>query len=164
MILWADVTPQLPSLSVSLGSRRKPVGGTITWETAVAFPNTPYPTITTADDPVSVFKVPPPTQEYPWFPSFVFFNIYALVHPVNGIVGQPEEGVWIGTSGGTDEGRKCAFGVMWKGLRGLLGLGDHDGGVGKRKVRFYVQGVTDRGVVLEWERCVYVDVEVDWDV
>jgi hypothetical protein len=39
------------------------------------------------------------------------------VHPINGIVGQPEEGVWIGMFGGTDEGRKCAFGVMWKGLR-----------------------------------------------
>jgi mannosyl-glycoprotein endo-beta-N-acetylglucosaminidase len=46
------------------------------------------------------------------------------VHPINGIVGQPEEGVWVGTSGGTDEGRKCAFGVMWKSLRKVLNLGD----------------------------------------
>jgi mannosyl-glycoprotein endo-beta-N-acetylglucosaminidase len=84
----------------------------------------------------------------------VYFNIYASVHTVNGIVGQPEEGVWIGTSGGTDDGRKCAFAVTWKSLRELLGLGD--GGVGKRKVRFYVQGVTDRGVVLGWERGVFM--------
>jgi mannosyl-glycoprotein endo-beta-N-acetylglucosaminidase len=148
-------------LSVSLGSRRKPVGGTITWEIAVAFPSTPDSTITTAEDPVSVFKVPPPTQEYPWFPSFVYFNIYVLVHPINGIVEQPEEGVWIGMSRGMDEGRKCAFGVMWKSLRELLGLGD--GGVGKRKVRFYVQGATNCSCV-GGERCVYVDVDVDWDV
>lgn len=159
MILWADLTPQLPSPSSSL----VPVGGTITWETGITFPDTPNSTITSTEDPVSVFKVPPSTQEYPWFPSFVYFNIYALVHhPVNGTVGQPENSVWIGTSGGTAEGRKCAFGVVWKSLKVLLGLGD--GGVGKGKVTFYVQGVTDRGVVLGWERCVYVDVNVDWDV
>jgi mannosyl-glycoprotein endo-beta-N-acetylglucosaminidase len=157
MILWADVTLQHPS-----SPGKKPLGGTITWETAVAFPDTPNSIITSTEDPVSVFKVPPPTQEYPWFPSFVYFNIYALAHPVNGVVGHPEESVWIGTSGGTAEGRKCAFVVVWKSLRGVLGLGD--GGVGKGKVRFYVQGVTDRGVVLGWERCVYVDVDVDWDV
>ena len=162
MILWADVTPQLPSSNTSLGSRNKPLGGTITWETAVAFPNTPNSTITTPDDPVSVFKVPPPMQEYPWFPSFVYFNVYASVYPVIGTVGLPEAAVWIGTSGATDYGRKCAFWIGWKNLRGLLGLGDT--GVRKSKVRFYVQGVTDRGVLLEWDKCVYVDVDVDWDV
>jgi mannosyl-glycoprotein endo-beta-N-acetylglucosaminidase len=36
--------------------------------------------------------------------------------------------------------------------------------VWRRKVRFYVQGVTDCEVVLGWERCVYVDMDVDWDV
>jgi hypothetical protein len=55
------------------------------------------------------------------------------------------------TSGGTDKGRKCVFGVTWKSLREweMMVWG---------KVRFYVQGVTDCGVVLGWERCVYVDV------
>jgi mannosyl-glycoprotein endo-beta-N-acetylglucosaminidase len=160
MILWADITPQLPSSS--LGPGKKSPGGTVTWETAVAFPDTPNSVVTSIEDPVSVFKVPPPTHEYPWFPSFVYFNIYALAHPVSGIVGQPEEAVWIGTSGGTAEGRKCAFVVVWKSLRVTLGL--ENGGVGKGKVRFYVQGVTDYGVVLGWERCVYMDVNVDWDV
>jgi mannosyl-glycoprotein endo-beta-N-acetylglucosaminidase len=75
---------------------------------------------------------------------------------------QPEDAVWIGTSGGTAEGRKRAFVVAWKSLKILLGMGE--GGRGKGKVRFYVQGVTDRGVVLRWERCVYVDVDVDWGV
>ena len=157
IILWADITHQLASLNSSFGN--KPLGGTITWETAVAFPNTPNVTIISPEDPLSVFKVPPPMQEYPWFPSFVYFNVYASVHPVIGVVGRPEEAVWIGTSGATGYGRKYAFWVGWKNLRGLLNLGDS--GVGKRKVRFYVQGVTDCGVVLGWERCVYVDVDVD---
>lgn len=70
----------------------------------------------------------------------MYFNIYALAHPVNGVVGLPEEAVWIGTSA---EGRTCAFWVVWKSLRELLGLGNS---VRKGKVRFYVQGVTDCGV------------------
>ena len=38
------------------------------------------------------------------------------------------------------------------------------GGVGKKKVRFYVEGVTDRGVVLRWERCAYAEMDLDLDV
>jgi mannosyl-glycoprotein endo-beta-N-acetylglucosaminidase len=158
MILWADITPQVPNSSIGRHD------GTITWETSIAFPNIPNSAITSPDDPVSVFKVPIRMQEYRWFPSFMYFNIYALIHPASGvgIVVQPEDAVWIGTSGGTTEGRKRAFVVAWKNLKTLLGMGED--GRGRGKVRFYVQGVTDRGVVLGWERCVYVDVDVDWDV
>jgi len=157
MVLWSDFTPH------PLSAPQPPPSGVLTWETAVAFPDTPIANITTPNDPISVFTVPPPAGQYAWFPTFVYFNVYALAHSPGtvGYVGQPEEATWIGTSGGTSEGRKCAFMVGWKSLREVLKAGKQY--KGKGKVRFYVQGVTDRGVVLQWDRCVFVDVDVDWD-
>jgi mannosyl-glycoprotein endo-beta-N-acetylglucosaminidase len=48
------------------------------------------------------------------------------------------------------DGRPNRFYVDW----GVL----PDAIKGMVDIRFYVQGVTDRGEVMEWEQCVFVDV------
>ncbi|KAF5371992.1 hypothetical protein D9615_008138 [Tricholomella constricta] len=136
-LLWADFSA-------------KDGQGTLTWEVAAAFPPLNEIRIKTPNDPVSAWAIHPSNR---WFPHFVYFNIYALLYTPDGRVGQPEQAAWIGTTG-------------WDGQRNRFGVGLEDfpfsSEIGKgEKGRFYVQGVTDHGVVLRWEECVFVDFELD---
>jgi mannosyl-glycoprotein endo-beta-N-acetylglucosaminidase len=78
------------------------------------------------------------------FPSFLYFNIYVIPH---GSVSGPEAAVFIGTTG--LDGRANRFYVDSTLLPKSV--------MGGRGLRFYVQGVTDKGDVLPWEMCAYAD-------
>ncbi|KAG9309733.1 hypothetical protein JVU11DRAFT_10107 [Chiua virens] len=80
------------------------------------------------------------------FPKFVYFNVYAVPLDVS-VNADPENAVFIGTTGiGGHANRlyveRACFPTGW---------------VEQVGVRFFVQGVTDRGEVLPWERCATVD-------
>jgi len=121
-----------------------PLQGVVTWDTASTFA------------PIDVRVTDPESTAPAWllqdtpayrFPTFVYFNIYAtplLCHFVNV---DPTQAVFIGTTG--LDGRinrfyteRACFPDDWDKLPG---------------VRFYIQGVTNRGEVLPWERCATVD-------
>ncbi|THU86767.1 hypothetical protein K435DRAFT_867952 [Dendrothele bispora CBS 962.96] len=104
----------------------------------------------------------------------MYTNVYAQVLKAGGnSVANPEAALWIGTSGYGYEGRKNEFEVM-EGVFEVLTPGtltsESDGKNGKNagipsvqkgdKVRFYVQGVTERGEVLGWDRSVWVEIDV----
>ncbi|KAF9061330.1 glycosyl hydrolase family 85-domain-containing protein [Rhodocollybia butyracea] len=89
--------------------------------------------------PIAAWPAQPSTDV--WFPKLMYANIYALEYRADGTPDKAENAVWIGTSGYGYEGMRNTT------LR-----------VGSGKMRFYIQGVTDKGDVLDWERCVFVDV------
>jgi mannosyl-glycoprotein endo-beta-N-acetylglucosaminidase len=139
LILWADYKPSSNPSSETLS-------GTLSWEVASTFPLTTSIKIPSLEDPISVWN----PQPIGWFPSFLYFNIYAqpFVDPYN--AGKVDDAVWIGTSGAGWDGRKKAFTVLQVNLPFKI----------SEKTRFYVQGVTDYGEVMKWERCAFVDVSL----
>ncbi|KAG6811951.1 hypothetical protein H0H92_005115 [Tricholoma furcatifolium] len=83
------------------------------------------------------------------------YNIYGALHSSDsGRVGQPEEATWLGTTGW--DGQSNKFHVVPGNLPFWTKTSDEK----STKIRFYVQGVTDRGSVLEWAKCVFVDADL----
>ncbi|TFK67272.1 hypothetical protein BDN72DRAFT_843297 [Pluteus cervinus] len=100
---------------------------------------------------VSAWKIQPSN---PWLPTLAYANIYAIrfvstspptVPPTLGLVNSS----WIGTSG--LDGRTQSFVVVGDNLPPVSSWQD--------KVRFWVQGVTSRGELMNWDQCAYVDVD-----
>ncbi|PPR04914.1 hypothetical protein CVT24_007158 [Panaeolus cyanescens] len=137
LILWADYKAKMTTNGAS------PFEGTLSWDVASTFPNV-TPSITSPEDPLSAWNIQP---TIPWFPKFIYFNIYAQAYTDGVTVGGVDKAIWVGTSG--LGGKKNEFTVISK------NLGIPVDGYGK--IRFYVQGVTDKGDVLEWKKCAYVD-------
>jgi mannosyl-glycoprotein endo-beta-N-acetylglucosaminidase len=102
------------------------------WGCATSLPRMAAINITSPDDPTPAWVIPES-----WNASFVYFNIYAI--DIARASEGPKEAAFVGTSGYED---------LYELFVGV-----------ERSKRFYVQGVTDRGEVVSWERCAYVDVE-----
>jgi mannosyl-glycoprotein endo-beta-N-acetylglucosaminidase len=98
------------------------------------------------EDPLPAWNLQPTID---WFPSFLYFNIYA--QPFTMMV---DEAVcqWIGTSG--LDGQRHGFDILPENLPFVAK------NPATTKVRFYVQGVKDCGEVLKWQKCAYVDVSL----
>ena len=129
-ILWADFKKD-PS----------PVAGTLTWGNGGFFGPSVHHPPSGPEDPIPLWSLGPPP------PAFLYFNIYALPHSANAL--SPDEAVFIGSTG--LDGRLERFyvdpaclPVEWKDAPGY---------------RYYVQGITARGEILDWEHCVWVDVQ-----
>lgn len=99
----------------------------------------------------------------------MYANIYVLAHrgvtpPLLSDV--ENNAVWIGTSGSGYDGMRNTF-VVEEGVVLRIPLASNiveegAGGasvlsLGSGKMRFYMQGVTEEGEVLDWTRCVFVD-------
>ena len=123
----------------------------LTWEIAAYF------------DPVTdeaVEPLPPDHTKLRWeispaataYPRFMFFNVYAEAQSEEGFYRGPEYAAFVGTTGW--DGRENRFYVedtmLPEGLKTGSGA----------NVRFYVQGVTDRGEVLPWIDGVFVDAKL----
>ena len=143
MVLWADYTPDATTVEPA-GSRPR---GTLSWEVAACFPRIPKIRIAPPEDPLSAWNIQPTIS---WFPSFLYFNIYVQRFIDQWNVGNVEQATWIGTSGW--DGQKFGFNVLPENLPFETSP--------NYKVRFYIQGVTDHGEVLKWERCAFVDVSI----
>jgi mannosyl-glycoprotein endo-beta-N-acetylglucosaminidase len=118
--------------------------GLLTWDIACSFPHLTMETIPSSEDPNPVWILDDTKER---FPSFLYFNIYVVPHPRSGSVAGPEAAVFIGTTG--LDGRANRFYVDSSLLSRSV--------MGGRGLRFHVQGVTDRGDVLPWDLCAYVD-------
>ncbi|THH17582.1 hypothetical protein EW146_g3251 [Bondarzewia mesenterica] len=118
--------------------------GALKWEVSATFTFIAPTSIPEAEDPNPIWPVD--TSDC-WFPSFLYFNIYAQAHAENGRVEGPERALFVGTTG--LDGRANRMYVDRKVLPESV-----------RKattVRFYVQGVTDNGEILPWDRCCFAD-------
>ena len=103
---------------------------------------------------------PPDNTELKWeispavtaYPRFTFFNLYVEALSMAGFYRGPEYAIFIGTTGW--DGRENRFYVEDTMLpEGLKTGSDVD-------VRFYVQGVTDRGEILPWVDGAFVDARL----
>lgn len=143
MVLWADYTPEATAVDPAGGRPH----GTLSWEVAACFPRISRITIASPEDPLSAWNTQPTIT---WFPSFLYFNIYAQRFTDQWNVGAVEQASWIGASGW--DGQQFGFDVIPENLPFEVSP--------NQKVRFYVQGVTDRGEVLKWEKCAFVDASM----
>lgn len=133
IVLWANYSSSAPSSS-----------GSLTWEVAASFPHITSVNVTSPEDPISAWNQQPTIK---WFPDFLYFNIYAQLFEDEWKVGTAEQATWIGTSGW--DGQRNGFTVVRDNLPFQVPPA--------RKVRLYVRGVSDRGVVMQWADCAYVD-------
>jgi mannosyl-glycoprotein endo-beta-N-acetylglucosaminidase len=128
-ILWADFQPSKDHNS-----------GILTWELGSAYPPVTLPaTDPPVDSPIPLWSLDSSKHA---FPSCAYFNIYAGTS-----LGGPTRATFIGTTG--LDGRANRFYVDWGVLPDTI--------KGLKEIRFFVQGVTDRGEVMEWGQCVFVD-------
>jgi len=137
---WADFQHTPPDTS----DRR--VSGILTWDTVITLAPLTTIGVISPEDPVPVWKLGISDH---YFPTFLYCNIYAQVHSPDGHVAGPENALWIGTTG--LDGRDGRFAVN-------LPVSSEAGEA--KAVRLYIQGVNDRGEVLPWNQCVFVDIEV----
>ena len=140
-ILWADFVrvgrQGGPGSAVSLA-------GALSWGTGVSLGPVPSLTITSPEDPQPSWILDDCA------PGFAYFNVYAAKHAGEGTAVLPEDATFVGTTG--LDGRENRFYVdpacIPESIRDA------------KTVRLFVQGVSDKGQVLEWEECAFVDVDV----
>ncbi|KAJ3760025.1 glycoside hydrolase family 85 protein [Lentinula raphanica] len=142
-LLWADFTRSTSPSSDVIGS--------LNWELAASLPPFRPPRIVSPDDPIAAWPAQP--TEGVWFPKLLYANIYALEPSSDGNPGRVEDATWIGTSGCGYEGTRNSF-IVERSISAKGGVQS----LGARKTRFFVQGVTESGDVLDWDRCVFLDV------
>ncbi|PBL01715.1 hypothetical protein ARMGADRAFT_980085 [Armillaria gallica] len=113
--------------------------GALTWEVAASLPAAVQRPLTSPEDPVPLWDIQPYKV-----PSFLYYNVYASPFSSPTYTGGPEDATWIGTSGYSGDAKMFAVESPVK-----------------TRTRFYIQGVTEHGEVLPWERCVFVDSPVN---
>lgn len=139
--LWVDYNAYSPS-KVLPAPR---LSGTLFWEIATVFPAIQNVSIASPEDPISAWNRQPTIT---WFPFFLYFNIYAQLFTDDYNVGPVSAARWIGTSGW--DGQQNGFDIRADNLPFPVPAG--------RRVRFYIRGVTDRGEVMSWGKCAYLDL------
>jgi mannosyl-glycoprotein endo-beta-N-acetylglucosaminidase len=127
------------------------LGNLLTWEIAAYFNPIPDGTME---------PQPPDNTDLKWemspadtaYPKFMFFNIYVEVKSTVGFYRGPEHATFIGTTGwdGRDNRFYVEDAMLPKGSRTGSGV----------DVRFYVQGVTNRGEILSWIDGVFVEAKL----
>lgn len=138
-LLWADFK-STPSTDTNFS-------GILTWEVAASYTPLTNIAVTSPEDPNPIWILDASDK---WFSVFLYFNIYVQPYTSDGIVSEPETAVFIGTTG--LNGHAQAFFVDPSSLPREI--------TQAKGVRYLVQGVTDRGEVLKWAQCVFVDVRL----
>ncbi|KAI0078448.1 hypothetical protein K474DRAFT_1706499 [Panus rudis PR-1116 ss-1] len=142
-ILWAHFE-QTPSSTGNQTTESNALSGTLTWGPAISFPVIDKITIDSPEDqrPAWTSEIIPP--------SFLYFNVYMQKLPLDGGLPNADDAIFVGTTG--LDGRANQFYLDPGCIPDEVKDGSH--------LRFLVQGVTDVGIVLPWERCAFVDVRV----
>ncbi|KAL5488469.1 hypothetical protein ACEPAI_6587 [Sanghuangporus weigelae] len=147
-LLWVDHTreagpnPNSPQSEILI----------ITWESCISYTS---PAIVGSDNPDPEVLFPPWTLDRSphWIPRLQYANIYAEKGAWN--IYPSQAAVFLGTSGWGSGAHTGAGPDRFVLERSTLPEKLRDG-----KVRFYVQAVTDRGSVLPWGRCAFVDLDL----
>ncbi|KAI1792570.1 glycosyl hydrolase family 85-domain-containing protein [Ganoderma leucocontextum] len=120
-----------------------PFAGVLAWGTGISMGPVPALTLESPEDPEAAWVLDHPA------PGFAFFNVHVQGYPGPGGAYAPDAATFVGTTG--LDGRANRFYVDPACLPPDL--------KGASAARFYVQGVTDRGRVVDWEDCAFVDVD-----
>ena len=149
LVLWADYAPkQFSQIRSESTTAVKHAGGHLTWEVATNFPQVRTFPVKSPGDTIVAWN-PQPTID--WFPRFLYFNIWAQKFAPDGAnIGKVDKASWVGTSG--MDGQLLGFNLLKSNLPFETKAQD--------KVRIYVQGVDEKGAVLSWDKCAFVDVIV----
>lgn len=132
-------SPSPSSAPMVLWADYSPQDRKLTWEVAASLPVFVQRPLTSPEDPVPLWDMQPCRV-----PSFLYCNIYAAPFSSATYAGRPEDATWIGTSGYSGDAKTF---IVESPVR--------------TRTRFYVQGVTEHGEVVPWERCVFVDSPPD---
>jgi mannosyl-glycoprotein endo-beta-N-acetylglucosaminidase len=152
------ISPAIPSQTSPSACRYIPKilwadyrAGALTWEIAATFDIfTPEPK--QPDDPTQMWELVPTS----FFPQFIYFNVYVERRGSEGFYLGPEMAAeFIGTTGW--DGRANRFCIERSLLPETLQLKERESDL---QVRFYIQGVTDRGEVLDWSQSAFVDTKL----
>ncbi|KAL4067151.1 glycoside hydrolase family 85 protein [Scleroderma yunnanense] len=144
-VSWTSFAPTSANSADSLAN----LAGTLTWDTAISLPPMNQIPLEGRDseDPRPAWVL---DNDILSCPSFIYFNIYIAVTSDSTDILDPLSATFIGTTG--LDGRGNRFYVEPQCLpQGLES---------KKAARFFVQGVTNRGEVLPWDRCAFVDYDV----
>lgn len=135
----------IPTSAISKDSLTD-LAGTLTWDTALTLPVMNQIPLEERDpeDPHPAWILD--SNQVDSCSSFLYFNIYIAGHTSTDAL-DPLSALFIGTTG--LDGRGNRFYVEPQCLP--------EGLAGKMAARFYIQGVSNRGEVLPWDRCAYVD-------
>jgi mannosyl-glycoprotein endo-beta-N-acetylglucosaminidase len=133
-IIWANFVAEHP---------KTPFIGILSWEIGVQHDALSNINISSPEDTIPAWRTSHATLS-----SFLYFNI-CVNTSLKGEALLPENATFIGTTG--LRGQAHRFFVDPACLPAFI--------ADAQTVRFYVQGVTARGVVLPWEQCVFVDVD-----
>ena len=129
----------------STSGASSPLEGVLTWSVSSIFPAAqPIPEGLSQDD------AHPQWLLESSIPSLFYSNIYVQRLPEDSSLSSPEDAIFIGTTG--LDGTENRFYVDKASIPSEL--------EGATRVRFHVQGVTDRGEVIPWDKCTFVDVKV----
>ncbi|KAI0771690.1 glycosyl hydrolase family 85-domain-containing protein [Trametes elegans] len=137
-ILWAALSPGEPSGS-GPGSA---FVGALTWGVGLSLGPVPVISLTSPEDPQPCWVLDDA------IPGFLYFNVYVQAHVPEGAALSPEQATFIGTTG--LDGRENRFYVDAAVLPPEV--------LEATAVRFYVQGITEKGKALEWQDCAFVDI------
>ncbi|KAI0352492.1 hypothetical protein OH77DRAFT_791955 [Trametes cingulata] len=132
-VIWADVVRDAPASGFT---------GVLTWGTGMSLGPVPTISLTSPEDTRPCWVLDDA------IPGFLYFNIYVASHTGQGSAVVPEQATFIGTTG--LDGRENRFYIDPACLPPEVSSA--------QAVRLYVQGVTDRGRVLEWEDCAFIDM------
>lgn len=163
-LLWADC-----ALSTS-HSLQEPEGSSassphsdminLSWDLAVAYTK---PAVLQQNDLLPETPRPPWTLDRSpqWFPTLLYANVYVgtlstAIHtmlPQHQFISKTHPKRFLGTSS-AQSGGPARFSISNAALQQCLA---GESAFEKARTRFYIQGVTDRGEVLPWDKCVYVD-------
>jgi len=143
---------QAPSQGISTPDPRilyaeyEPTSSTLNWGTGSSLvPPAPINIGTLfPDDPTPVWLL---DQSPNWFPSFLYYNIYWQLPREDGTYEDDTKATFYGTTSLQD-------GTSFLIVREAIGC------PAGKKARFHVQGVTDRGTILEVGKCGNVDVAI----
>lgn len=133
----------------------------LTWDLAPSFTeNVNLNGLTSSEDPNPVWRIDH-SLDAVWFPKVVYYNIYGISRS-SGPRSQPDSAAEVSSS---NPGSLHPSNATFIGTSGLDGVGNrvvleknHLNDVVGNDGRIYVQGVTELGNVLPWEKCSYVDL------
>lgn len=150
-ILWANIEPFDSSQRSNPHGTQSEINNSpslsLTWDASVSMGSAPILRIISAEDPNPSWIL---HRTESWFPSFVYFNIYGQAYDTRPAMWNPDDALFIGTTG-----------LDCTGDRFIMEKESLPERLKKGVIRFYVQGVLNTGEVLPWDACSFVEISMN---
>lgn len=114
------------------------------WGLTLTPPGPIDPTIVLPDDPTPLWVL---DKAKAWQPTFLYFNIYTQIPRADGSFAEATEASFYGST------------ALHNGTSFLVDA-SVPGSKSGDNLRFHIQGVTDRGAILDLSKCCYIDIQL----